>query len=64
MVSDASKELMNFWADNLYQETWKAWLNFELRIQHLVNGKTDLKCFIDQDFLNCLDLNEIPINSR
>ncbi len=24
MVSLASKELMNFWVDNLYQEKWEA----------------------------------------
>ena len=64
MVSLASKELMNFWVDNLYQEKWEAWLNFELRLKHLVNGKTDLQWFIDQDFLNCLVLNEIPIKSK
>ena len=62
-VSTTSIDLMRFWTDNLFNESWKEWIDFELRINHSINGKTDLKWFIDQDFLNCIDHHDVPLST-
>ncbi len=53
-VNSATKELIDFWVNTLRGEENDEWLNFELRLDHLVNGKTNI-WWSDQDFLNFID---------
>ena len=32
--------------------------------KNIINGLTDLNWFFDQDFLNCIDLNDVPLSKR
>ena len=63
-VNELSKELMQFWINCENDKHWEKWDEFFLRKTHLINGKTDLNWFFDQDFLNCIDLNEIPLKEK
>ena len=36
---------------------------FLIRKDHLIEGKTDLNWFFDQDFLNCIDVYDVPLSS-
>ena len=63
-ISKISKELMTFWINCEKDNFWNVWDQFYLRKEHLVNGITDLNWFFDQDFLNCIDLNEVPLSKR
>ena len=63
-VNQISKELMAFWVNCEKDNYWDVWNNFFLRKKHLINGLTDLNWFFDQDFLNCIDLNDVPLSKR
>ena len=63
-ISALSRELMNFWINCEKDNYWDVWDQFFLRKKHLINGITDLNWFFDQDFLNCIDLNEIPLSNK
>ena len=63
-VSQIAKELMTFWVKCENDNYWSEWNDFFLRKKHLINGLTDLNWFFDQDFLNCIDLNEVPLSKR
>ena len=39
-------------------------INFISGKKHLINGLTDLNWFFDQDFLNCIDSNDVPLNGK
>ena len=51
------KKLFSFWIDNLIKPSWSAWINHPPRKEH---GLNNLDWWIDQDFLNCLDINDTP----
>tara|TARA_Y100000589_G_C27090329_1_gene603619 strand:- start:242 stop:1150 length:909 start_codon:yes stop_codon:yes gene_type:complete len=63
-ISKLSKELMSFWIKCEKDNYWKVWDQFYLRKEHLIDGITDLNWFFDQDFLNCIDLNEVPLSQK
>ncbi len=63
-VNDITRELMSFWIRCEKDDHWKVWEQFSLRKKHLINGVTDLNWFFDQDFLNCIDQNEIPLSKK
>ena len=63
-VSDITRELMSFWIKCEKDDHWKVWEQFSLRKKHLINGFTDLNWFFDQDFLNCIDQNEVPLSKK
>lgn len=52
IVNENSKKLMDFFLDNLLNNTWEKWKNYKPHIEH---GELNLNWWIDQDFLNCLD---------
>ena len=56
IVNENSKQLMNFWVENLLNETWTSWIQHPPR----QNRIGDLNWNVDQDFLNCIDLYELP----
>lgn len=56
IVNENSNKLMDFWINNLIKETWKPWINYQPRQKRI--GK--LNWDVDQDFLNCIDLYELP----
>lgn len=63
VVNDKTKELMNFWIDNLINPSWDKWVNNELRLSHDKKGLKGSKWFFsDQDFLNCIDWHEPPLS--
>ena len=63
-ISDISRELMNFWVNCENDKYWEVWDQFYLRKKHLIKGVTDLNWFFDQDFLNCIDLNDVPLKQK
>lgn len=63
-ISKLTKELMSFWVKCEKNNFWKDWDQFFLRKKHLINGVTDLNWFFDQDFLNCIDLKEVPLKNK
>ena len=63
-INSISKELLSFWLNCEKDKYWEVWDQFPLRKKHLINGLTDLNWFFDQDFLNCIDLNEIPLSKK
>tara|TARA_Y100001978_G_scaffold141904_2_gene127011 strand:+ start:1100 stop:2008 length:909 start_codon:yes stop_codon:yes gene_type:complete len=63
-VNQISKELMTFWLNCENDNYWNVWNDFFLRKKHLINGITDLNWFFDQDFLNCIDLNDVPLSKK
>jgi len=56
-VNSNVKKLFSFWIDNLIKPSWSAWINHPPRKEH---GLNNLDWWIDQDFLNCLDINDTP----
>lgn len=56
IVNENSKQLMDFWISNLLNEKWKPWINYPPRQKRIGNLNWD----VDQDFLNCIDLYELP----
>ena len=63
-INDISRELMSFWIDCEKDNFWEVWDKFFLRKKHLINGSTDLNWFFDQDFLNCIDLHDLPLKRK
>ena len=60
-INPTSIEFLDFWIKNMDRPTWKEWVDFELRNQHLINGNTNLNWWVDQEFLNCVDIHSVPI---
>ena len=56
-VSDNTKKLFSFWIENLLTPSWTGWIKHPPRHEHGINN---LDWWIDQDFLNCLDINDTP----
>ena len=63
-VNNLTRELMSFWVRCEEDKYWGDWEEFSLRKNHLVNGKTDLNWFFDQDFLNCIDQYNVPLSKN
>tara|TARA_Y100000991_G_C21959723_1_gene343838 strand:+ start:273 stop:1181 length:909 start_codon:yes stop_codon:yes gene_type:complete len=61
-VNSITRELMAFWIRCEEEKYWKKWEEFSTRKEHLIDGKTDLNWFFDQDFLNCIDQNNVPLS--
>ena len=59
-VNNNSRKLMNFWIKNLLVETWQPWIDFEPRQERI----GDLNWNVDQDFLNCINDNELPFEIK
>jgi len=59
-VNNNSKKLMEFWINNLLNETWQSWIDYEPR----QNRKGDLNWNVDQDFLNCINNYELPFELK
>ena len=57
-VNDNTRHFMSFWIDNMIHPSWDKWINNEHRINH-IDSKLDW--WIDQDFLNCVSSNVLPI---
>tara|TARA_A100001388_G_C28744650_1_gene488753 strand:+ start:418 stop:1326 length:909 start_codon:yes stop_codon:yes gene_type:complete len=62
-INKTTRELMSFWIKCEKESYWKQWEDFSTRKEHLVDGKTDLNWFFDQDFLNCIDIYDVPLSS-
>lgn len=63
-INSISKELMSFWVNCENDKYWEVWDQFYLRKKHVINGLTDLNWFFDQDFLNCIDSNDVPLKGK
>lgn len=62
IVNDTTKKLMSFWINNLLNKVkWDKWINYKYHKEHGIN---DLNWWVDQDFLNCIDNNELPFNLK
>ncbi len=61
-INNTTRELMSFWLKCEDEKYWREWEEFSTRKYHLINGKTDLNWFFDQDFLNCIDLYNVPLS--
>ena len=60
IVNKNSKKLMDFWINNLINETWEPWINYPPRQER----RGILNWDVDQDFLNCIDLYELPFELK
>lgn len=60
IVNENSKKLMKFWIDNLLNEKWEPWKKYKPRQNRIGNLNWD----VDQDFLNCIDLYELPFTLK
>ena len=61
-INKITRELMAFWIKCEEEKYWGKWEEFSLRKVHLINGKTDLNWFFDQDFLNCINQHKVPLS--
>lgn len=59
-INNTTNELLEFWIKNIEEESYQDWINFELRLSHLINGKSDI-WWCDQDFLNFIDNYKLPL---
>ena len=55
--TESSIKLLDFIIENLTNPTYQNWINYKPHIEHGINN---LNWWVDQDFLNCIDLYELP----
>jgi hypothetical protein len=56
-----SLKFINFWIENILNNTWDKWKNYKYHIEH---GLENLNWWVDQDFLNCVDIYELPFELK
>jgi len=65
IANENSRKFLNFWIDNLLNPTWDKWIEHPPHRSHQADkARTVIDWWGDQDFLNCVDINDPPFELK